>query len=114
MFRLIIFSIVMSLIFISVMSLPSYQVHPIELINDEPEEISIVNLEDGDYVVKLITQLTDCNLENKTHDSEELRTELESLYKETLVAHGLSNLAPDHLEALRVHRKEKCTLKVWK
>ncbi|CAD6201261.1 GSCOCG00000062001-RA-CDS [Cotesia congregata] len=112
MFHLIIFSTVISLIFISVISLPSYQVHPIELVNDEPEEISIVNLEDGDYVEKLIIQLTDCNLENKTHDSEELRTELESLYKESLAARGLSHWALDHLQALRVHRKEKCTPKV--
>lgn len=86
-------------------ALTSYQVDPVELVNEEPEEISVVNLDDGDYVENLIIQLTDCNLENKTHESEELRMELESLYKETLVARGLPNLVPEHLQALRVHRK---------
>ncbi|XP_074094971.1 uncharacterized protein LOC141534878 isoform X2 [Cotesia typhae] len=114
MFRLIIFSIVISLIFISVTALPPYQVYPVELelVNEEPEEISVVNLDDGDYVQNLIIQLTDCNLENKTHAFEELRTKLENLYKETLVARGLPNWVPGHLQALRVYRMEKCPPKI--
>ncbi|XP_057324019.1 uncharacterized protein LOC130666776 [Microplitis mediator] len=73
-------------------------------------EIPAVGIQDAAYLVRLLSKLADCKLEDNDENTVKLRTDLEQQYADRLVAINLSEWVPSHIKAIRESRKEKCSV----